>query len=163
MQSTLLIAQRYYGMKEVSGRASNPKLLKLIHSEIEWADDDSTIAWCALFATHIFKLAGLYHLIPDNNPYAARSWLTLANKEGMKVVWKEGDNIKNITRDARTGDLVIFWRGSRNGWKGHIAWYINEYDYDTSKIRTFGGNQENGALIRPYSKNRILMILRVVA
>ena len=157
---TLEIAMGYYGLKEVNGAASNPQLLELIQSELEWADDDSTIAWCALFGTHIFKKAGLYNLIPEK-PYAARNWVALKDKDEVEVIWKDGDDIDDIVKNAKSGDIVIFWRGSKQGWKGHFAWYLNEYSYDTSKIRTFGGNQDNGALVRPYSKNRILIILRI--
>lgn len=160
MANTLAVALGYYGLKEVSGEASNPELLELIQSELQWADDDSTIAWCALFGTVIFRKSDKTHLIPDE-PYAARNWLELEGKEGVETIWKRGDNIEDIAKKAKSGDIVIFWRGSLDGWKGHFAWYLNEYTYDKSKIRTFGGNQDNGALIRPYSKNRILAIFRI--
>ena len=153
MKNPFLYAFSYYGLKEIPGHESNAKLLKIIKSEINWADDDSTIAWCAIFMTYIFKAVGLN--IPVK-PYSARSW---SNIQGQ-TIYQEGDN-KDLISNAQPGDVVIFWRGSRNGWKGHVAFYINEYDYDRNKIRTIGGNQSDGVLIRPYSKSRILKIIRI--
>ncbi len=153
-------AIKYYGLKEIDGKKSNEDLLKLIQTELQWVDDDSVIAWCAIYGTIIFRQMGLGYLIPDK-PYAARSWIDLKYSDEVEVIWERGDDLSEISKKAKAGDIVIFWRGSINGWKGHFAWYVNEYHFDRSKIRVLGGNQDNAVNIRAYSKNRVLIILRI--
>lgn len=149
-------ADKYYGLKEVTGSQSNVELLDLIKSVVPWADDDSTISWCAIFMTYLFREEGLSNLIPDK-PLAARSWLNL---EG-EVIWERGMDVWDIAKLARPGDIVIFWRYSIDDWRGHIGFYMNEYHYDKTKIRIKGGNQSDGVLIRSYSKHRVLKIIRL--
>jgi len=144
-----------YGLAEIPGNESNAELLDIIKSVIPWANDDSTISWCGIVMTYVFQKEGLGHLVPSK-PAGARSWL---NIEGT-IVWQIGDDINLISKLAKPGDIVVFWRNSIDDWRGHVAQYLNEYDYDKSKIRVIGGNQDNAVVVRPYSKDRVLKIIR---
>ena len=150
----LAAAMKYYGLKEVPGDQSNAELLDIIKSVISWADDDSTISWCGIFITYLFNELGLNHLVPSRS-YGARQWLNLERES----VWAIGQEKYLISELARPGDIVVFWRGSIDDWRGHVALYINEYDGD--RIRVLGGNQDNAVNIRAYNKERILKIIRL--
>ena len=102
MSKPYLYASQFYGLKEVPGKKSNKKLIQLIKTIIPWADDDSTIAWCAIFMAYVFKKLG-YQL--PSHPAAARSWLNLPNS---KTIWKDGDKYSDIGLKAQVGDIVVF-------------------------------------------------------
>lgn len=153
--SELEAALSFYGLTEVDGPASDPALLTLIQKYIAWADDDSTVAWCAVFMTHLARITG--HDEPSGKQFMARSWLTCG-----KTVADYNDPGGIDWNQVRTGDRVILSRGNPAGWQGHVALYVNEYDPDPAKIRLLGGNQSNGVLIRAYPKDRVLGIRRAV-
>jgi hypothetical protein len=62
--------------------------------------------------------------------------------------------LKVAKADLRKGDVVIFWRGDRDGWQGHVAffdsWAAN------GRIRVLGGNQNNQMCIASYDASQIL-------
>ena len=81
----------------------NPKILQYFadvgHSEVK---DDET-AWCAAFVGAMLKRAGM----PHTGKLNARSYLD----------W--GDEV--ALEDAQEGDIVVFWRGTPDGWQGHVG------------------------------------------
>lgn len=146
-----------YGLKEVDGNESNKELLAMINSIVPWVEDDSKFSWCATIIVWLFMDLGWAHLIPEN-PLAARSWTKLQGT----TIWEDGMDVKLITKLARPGDVIVFWRtNKKTSWHGHISLFINEYHYDRTKIRVIGGNQSNGILSRAYSKNRVLKVIRL--
>jgi uncharacterized protein (TIGR02594 family) len=125
--------QEYYGEKEVEGKDSNPRILKIIQWANQKFKDDSTVAWCAIFLSYLLNKC--YKFDPST---LARSFL----KFGKEV------------SDPKFGDIVIYWRGSKNSWKGHVGFVVRIDDHGI--IWTFGGNQDNQVNIRPYSPSRVL-------
>ena len=143
MNDLAIKALSYYGMSEVKGKASNPRLLALIQRHAHWINNDDNIAWCAIFIKDLCQQLGLP--IPTSNPMAARSWL----KVGCEIPVDQ----------MQTGDLIIFWRKSEFSWQGHVAIYIN--DFDENYIRVLGGNQGDAVTITKYAKHRILGVRRL--
>lgn len=102
-------AKRLIGTAEAPGKANNPVLL-------DWADDQGIlygadeIPWCGLFVSHCIA-----SMLPDEpmpeNPLGARNWL----KFGKKV-------------NPQFGSILVFWRGSPQGWQGHVGFYWAEDD-----------------------------------
>ena len=133
----------YYGLKEVPGPESNPEILEMIRETFPWATDDSKIAWCGIFMHRIAKLAGREY--PEKY-YGAREWM----KVGVQV------DLPNV----ELGDGVVFWRGSREGWKGHFGLYAGQTE---NFIKVFGANQKNRVGIDLYPKDRLLKIVRLGA
>lgn len=129
----LNIALSQVGVKEIVGRKHNPIIVnyakEIGHS---WVTTDET-AWCSIFANWVAKKSGLKH----SNKLNARSWL----KVGVKVEKPE------------IGDVAVFWRGSREDWRGHVAFYISE---TRTHIYVLGGNQRNSVCIMAYPKYRLL-------
>lgn len=64
-------------------------------------------AMCAAFVADVVKESGKK---PPSNPNLARNWLR----------WGKAVSLNNIQR----GDIVVCWRGSRHGSKGHILIYV---------------------------------------
>jgi len=113
---------KYYGLKEIPGPVDNPIIVswfkELGYSEIQ---DDET-SWCSL-ATNIMAIrCGLEH----SGLLTARSWM----KIGKPV------------SDPGIGDIVVFYRGTKTSWEGHVGLFAG-YNKTKDKIICFGGNQNN--------------------
>lgn len=133
-----------YGLVEIDGKGSNPQLLAMIRKYIPAATDDSEVSWCGIFMSHIVgQLPGGNALCPAGR-LAARNWLATG---------------KEITVDqALPGDIVVFYRGSIDGWQGHVGFFIRK---DAAKIWCLGGNQGNKVSIEAYPAVRMLGIRRI--
>ena len=138
------ILSEWYGEREEDGPGSNPKILRLINKYQTWVTDDSKYAYCALFMSDAFIHLGAQSYLPEGNPvFLAREFL------------KVGDPVDN----PLPGDLVIFWRGAPDGWKGHVGVYIRRVE---DVIYTLGANQSNSFIISPYAASRLLGYRRTV-
>jgi hypothetical protein len=69
---------------------------------------------------------------------AARSWLAWGRKLDKPTV----------------GCVVVFWRGKRDGWQGHVGFYAGRAK--NGDILVLGGNQSDAVSIRPYPMERLL-------
>lgn len=128
------LAYSYIGQKEVPGSKSNPLILRWIQDFLGWGDDDGKVAWCAIFINTMLKEAG----IEGTGKANARSFLD----------W--GRTVET----PRRGDIVVFERGGRSSWKGHVGIYWGEAG--DGSIYCLGGNQSDKVSIASYSKSRIL-------
>lgn len=139
--STLLdIALREYGVEEIVGGLHNPTILDYFReSGHAWVHDDET-AWCSAFMNAMALRSGLEYTGKLN----ARSWLDVGEEISSPMI----------------GDVVIFWRGSPDSWKGHVGIFIN-YDEDGKKINVLGGNQGNKVCVSGYDKGRLLGFRRL--
>lgn len=132
------IALQEYATQEILGEKHNPRILEYFkQANNAWVQNDET-AWCAAFVAFCLKKTGL----TSTDKLNARSYLT----------WGEE------TRTPQVGDIVVFWRGSKNGWQGHVAFYVNE---NADYIRVLGGNQGNAVSIEKYPKNQLLSYRKV--
>ena len=128
------LALTQFGIKEISGKQDNPEVLKYFD---ETGFDGNKLkdetAWCSAFMNWCHVKTG--------NQYSgrldARSWLKVGSE----------------TTEPKTGDVVIFWRESKNSWKGHVGFFIRE---SNGWIYTLGGNQNNQVNIKAYPKSRLL-------
>lgn len=127
------IALSQYGIWEWLGKDHNPQVLKYF-KEIghKWVKDDET-AWCAAFVNWCLVKAAKI----QTGSLAARSFL----KYGVS------------TKKPQLGDLVVFWRGSKDGAEGHVAFYIAE---SKNSVYVLGGNQNQQVNISAYSKTQVL-------
>jgi len=126
------IAQGYQGVKEFKG-SENPIIMEYFDAVGHgWVKEDE-VPWCAAFVGACLEEAG----VKSTGSLAARSYL----RWGKKV-----DN-------PSYGDIVVFWRGKRDGWQGHVGFYVKE---DKSYIYTLGGNQRNAVNVSRYRKSRLL-------
>lgn len=141
------MAQRYMGLREVSGATHNPHVLAMLQLDANWIEDDET-AWCSAFVNYVCWTLG----IKRSHSVAARSWLGV----GRSVPLTE----------AIRGDVVILSRGTlpQPGPEvikatGHVGFYAG---HDAAHVQLLGGNQGNSVSIASFSKNRILGVRRLV-
>ena len=123
------------GTAEKPGPGSNPSILKwakLTGLERQYLDDDT--AWCGLFMAYNTLQAGFE--IPIN-PLGARNWLAF----GVPA------------KSPMLGDVLVFWRERRTGFKGHVGIYVGE---DKTRYYVLGGNQKDMVSIAPVAKERLL-------
>ena len=135
MNSIINIALNQYGVTEIIGGNHNPTILNYF-KEIghQWVVTDET-AWCSAFMNWVALKANKER----SGKLTARSWLAA----GIK------------TNDPKIGDVVVFWRGSKNSWKGHVGLFIG-FSEDKKKIFCLGGNQNNQVNIQSYPSYRLL-------
>ncbi|WP_299213720.1 TIGR02594 family protein [uncultured Dokdonia sp.] len=140
MNTLITIALSQYGITEKVGRLHSPAIVNYF-KEIghQWVKDDET-AWCSAFANWVALKANKQGSAKLN----ARSWLDV----GKKVI------------TPTVGDVVVFWRESKNSWKGHVGFFIG-YSEDRTKIYCLGGNQNNQINIKAYPVYRLLGFRRL--
>ena len=142
------VAQRFIGVSEVSGSASNPHVLAMLRLDQPWPEDDQ-VPWCSAFMNYIAWLLRL----PRSKSLRARSWLLIGNSISLE--------------DAEAGfDVVILKRGSGNQpgpdvieAPGHVGLFAGR---EGSKILVLGGNQSNTVNVSRYPAGRLLGIRRLV-
>ena len=133
-------AKRELNTKEFPGAENNKEVVKY-HKTAGGFKRDS-IAWCSSFVNWCFMMAGGIYDEIRSGKANARSWL----------------KVGEVVTEPEYGDLVIFWRGSKKGWKGHVGFFIKEVD---GKILVLGGNQLDMVCYQKYSKSRVLGYRRV--
>lgn len=134
------IAETYIGTVEGPGPEDNPVIMEMYATVgHDWVEHDA-VAWCAAFVGHCIERADLRSTRRLN----ARSYLDW----GVPVELE----------DAREGDIVVFWRGSREGWKGHVGFFVRA---TPSSIEVLGGNQSDAVNIKRYPKSKLLGVRRV--
>ena len=131
-------ARKQIGLRELKDGHNSEIVQFFADVGHSWVKDDET-AWCAAFVGSMLKRAGFDHTGKLN----ARSYLD----------WGEPVALE----DAREGDVVVFWRGSKGSWKGHVGFFVKQ---DGSDIIVLGGNQSNEVNEQSYPAARLLGVRR---
>jgi uncharacterized protein (TIGR02594 family) len=128
-------AYELIGTQEKPGAGTNEAI-------VGWAEDleltsynDDDIPWCGLFVAHCVGSQMPEEVLP-NNPLGARSWAAFGRDTS-----------------PRLGAVMVFWRGSPSGWKGHVGFYWAE---DDDAYHVLGGNQSNAVSVTRIAKERLL-------
>lgn len=130
----VLEAQRLKGVKETPGSKDNPVIMNWAKElDIDYDGDD--VPWCGLFMAHVMKVGAPSDPLPAN-PLSARAWL----RYGRPVT-------------PQDGAVMVFWRGKRDGWSGHVALYEGE---DATHYHVLGGNQSDAVTVTRIVKDRLL-------
>ena len=123
-------------------QGSNPLIMDMFRkSGFPDVADDAT-PWCAAFVGAVLAEVGLV----GTGSLLARSYL----KWGTHVPSSE----------AERGDVLIFTRGPRDGWQGHVTFFDS---YDGSYVNCLGGNQKDGVNISRYLREDLLGVRRAIA
>lgn len=135
----LLEGLKTYGTAEKLGAGNNPSIMQWAKSVgLEKVYKADSVAWCGLAMAYVALQAGWD--VPLN-PLAARNWMAFGTPQ----------------KAAALGDVLVFWRGSRKGYQGHVGLYVGE---DRDAYHVLGGNQADAVSIKRISKNRLLGIRR---
>lgn len=127
-------AARLIATKEFLGERDNPEILN-------WADridipyDGDDVPWCGLFVGHCIATT-----LPDEplpkGLLGARSWLKLGKKSTPRI-----------------GAVMVFWRGSKESWEGHVGFYAGQ---NGSNFLILGGNQSDSVCYTWIHRDRLL-------
>jgi len=139
-RKVLHTAVEEYGVENFE-KSNNPEVIKYFkETGFGYIKTDET-NWCAAFVNYCVKQNGYKY----PHSLTARSWLG----QGKKVT------------DPKTGDIIIFWREKKNGWKGHVAFFV-QADKEKGLIYCYGGNQDGKVCVKAYPEERVLAYRRVV-
>lgn len=111
----------------------NPVVLKYFQDAGHPSVVDDETSWCAAFVGAMLERSGL----KSTRSLTARSYLQ----------WGEP------TLSPKKGDIVVFWRGSKDSWQGHVAFFE---EFQGVNVLCLGGNQRNQVNISPFSKDKVL-------
>jgi uncharacterized protein (TIGR02594 family) len=130
----MIEAESLLGVKEDTSDGDNPLIMGWARAlRISYANDMT--AWCGLFVAHCFG-SQLPSEPRPTNPLGAREWLKFG-----------------IQSKPQFGAVIVFWRGARNGWKGHVGFYVGE---DARAYHILGGNQSDRVSVVRMPKARFL-------
>lgn len=143
------LAQRFIGLEEAEGAASNPQVLAMLRLDSAWPSGDD-VPWCSAFANYVAWLLRL----PRSKSLAARSWL----KVGVPVPLEE----------ARAGfDVVVLKRGGGaqpgpevTNAPGHVGFFAG---LEGDRVLVLGGNQGDQVSVAPYPAANVLGVRRLLA
>ena len=130
----LALARKYVGVREIPGARHAKQILIWWLAVANWVRDDET-PWCGAFVGGVLKEAGLK---VQKGGASARKWMEFGKPLDAPAV----------------GCIVIFWRGKRLGWKGHVGFVVGQDQQ--GNLMVLGGNQNNQVSIRPFARNRVL-------
>ena len=131
-QKLLTRARQECGVVEIPGKRSNQTIIKY-HKYTSLKASRDEVSWCSAFVN--FIMTDCKH--KGTNSAVAKSWLR----------WGKG------TKKPVPGCIVVFWRGNKTGWKGHVGFFIEE---TKTGIFVLGGNQNNKVCIKRYAKKQLL-------
>jgi len=142
------LAQRFTGVEEVSGSASNPHVLAMLRLDQEWPEGDD-VPWCSAFVNYVAWLLRL----PRSKSLRARSWLRIGRPISLD--------------EAETGfDVAILKRGKGNQpgpdlieAPGHVGFFARR---EGNRVLMLGGNQSDAVNLKRFPASRLLGIRRLV-
>lgn len=133
--SIIKIASSQLGIKEIVGSEDNPQIVSYAQETGISGINNDEIPWCSTFINWCAMKADL----PYSGKPNARSWI----------------NVGVSTQQPTPGDIVVFWRGNINSWKGHVGLFLG-FNHNLSKVYCLGGNQSNEVNITEYDVNKVL-------
>lgn len=122
-------ARGYVGVREIPGSKHHPAIVSW-WSKIGAPFRDDETSWCAGFTGGVLEEVD----IRSSRSAAARSYL----KWGVKLA------------APAVGAVVVFWRGSVNGWSGHVGFVVGKDQ--AGNLMVLGGNQGDMVSIKPFAR-----------
>jgi uncharacterized protein (TIGR02594 family) len=121
-------------MKGLHERRERTRLRAWFDDAVDWIDPVE-IPWCGAFVATVLRKWRPGVELPEN-PLGARRWSTW----GQSTI-------------PQLGAVMVFWRGSRSGVHGHVAFYWGE---DETAFHVLGGNQSDAVTITRIARTRLL-------
>lgn len=125
------LALQKKGLQETTHKKTLMEFLKLGKGTI---GDPAVTPWCGDFVETCIAVTMPTEPLPAN-PYAAINFMKFG-----------------IACAPQYGAILVFWRGTPNGWQGHIGFYVGE---DATHYHVLGGNQSNAVTITRIAKDRL--------
>jgi uncharacterized protein (TIGR02594 family) len=115
----------------------NAELREFLRADGKTLGDPSKLPWCGDLLQTCIAMTLKEEIIPVN-PYLARNWM------------KFGKACK-----PTLGAVVVFWRGKKDGYSGHVGFYAGE-SVDGKVLYVLGGNQSDQISVAPLKADRLL-------
>lgn len=129
----LNVALSYLGLVEYKGSKHNEQILEFWRRiGVPFKDDETP--WCAAYVGGVLEECS----IQSSRSAAARSY----TKWGVEI---DGPAV---------GCVVVFWRGYRSGWSGHVGFVVGKDQ--NNNIMVLGGNQGDAVNVKPFDTSRVL-------
>lgn len=142
------IAQRFVGLREVSGTAANPMILGMLQLDEPWPADDA-VSWCSAFANYVCWIMR----VTRSKSLRARSWLGV----GQPV----------LLGSARVGwDIVVLNRAGGSpdprviDSPGHVGFFAGRDD--AGHVMVLAGNQGDSVSVAPFNPSEVLGVRRLL-
>jgi uncharacterized protein (TIGR02594 family) len=129
----LSIAESQMDVAEIPGSRNNPRIIKY-HDATELSAEDEETSWCSSFVNWCLEQVG----VKGTRSAAARSWLEWGREP---------------TDEGFEGCVCVLWRGSPNGWQGHVGFLV---DWNDDQVCLLGGNQGNKVSRAWFPMDRVL-------
>lgn len=113
----------------------NAELRKFLKTDGHTLGDPSKLPWCGDFVETCIAVTLPHEFLPDN-PYLARNWLKFG-----------------VDTQPTLAAVAVFWRGSRDGTSGHVAFMAGE---EKEFYYILGGNQSDSVSLMKIGKTRLL-------
>ena len=139
------LAERWLGVQEVAGKASNPDVLRMLQLDASWPTGDD-VPWCSAFVNFIAYACRLQRA----RSLRARSWLLVGAPVPLA--------------GARRGDVVVLTRGQDTRGPdiidapGHVGFFEVRVGQG---IAIVGGNQGDAVTVAIYPVERVLGVRRL--
>lgn len=133
--SWLIEARKWIGLREIPGPKHAPQILTWWERIKSHFRDDET-SWCAAMVGGCLETVG----IRSTRSAAARSYAS-------------SEHFRRLNGPAQ-GCIVVFWRESRDGWKGHVAFLVGVAP--NGDLFCLGGNQDDQVSVARYSRDRLI-------
>lgn len=141
------LAERFIGVREVPGVASNPQVLAMLRLDQEWPEGDH-VPWCSAFLNYVAWLLRL----PRSKDLRARSWLCVGRPLRIE--------------EARRGFDTVILRGPGRHQPGpevidapgHVGLFAG---LESSRVMVLGGNQSDRISVARYPLARVLGVRRL--
>jgi uncharacterized protein (TIGR02594 family) len=111
------------------------ELRRFLKSDGRTLGDPRVMPWCGDFIETCIAVSLPHEPLPVN-PYLARNWLKFGRPCAPTL-----------------GAVMVYWRGSKSGYQGHVAFYAGE---NGPNFYNLGGNQSNAIKVAPLAKGRLL-------
>lgn len=135
-------AGQYIGEAEWPGSKTNPVISGFFAASGNSEVTSDEVPWCAAFVGAVLAQIGLQGT-GKLNARSYKDW-------GATIALK----------DAKPGDIIVFWRESPQSWKGHVGFLVRFEGSDRVIVR--GGNQRNRVADDSYPVGQILAVRRAV-
>lgn len=141
------LAERFIGVREAPGLASNPEVLTMLRLDADWPDGDH-VPWCSAFVNYIAWLAGAAR----SRSLRARSWLGVGRAIRLEEA-RPGWDVA-VLRIAGRGQPGAEVREA----PGHVGFFAGRV---ASRIAVLGGNQDDAVSVARYPLARLLGLRRL--
>jgi uncharacterized protein (TIGR02594 family) len=142
------LAQRFVGVHEVQGAASNPQVLAMLRLDETWPEGDD-VPWCSAFMNYIAWLLRL----PRSKDLRARSWLQVGRSVNLEEAESSFDVVIFKTDEPDQPDASVIDA------HGHVGFFAGR---EGENLLILGGNQSDAVNVSQFPVARVLGVRRLV-